>query len=89
MTGRRDSAEAALTEIPEHLLKRSRERRAAMGRGGDAPEGVDDGEKSDDQLSIEQGRLRGVKGGGESGKSSMSAKAPAKTSGTQRRRKAS
>jgi mono/diheme cytochrome c family protein len=28
-----------LTEIPEHLLKRSRERRAAMGRGGDAPEG--------------------------------------------------
>ncbi len=31
-------AEAALTEIPEHLLKRSRERRAAMGLGGDAPE---------------------------------------------------
>jgi mono/diheme cytochrome c family protein len=30
-------AEAALTEIPEHLLKRSRERRAAMGLGGDAP----------------------------------------------------
>lgn len=29
-----------MTEIPEHLLKRSRERRAAMGRGGDAPEGV-------------------------------------------------
>jgi len=29
-----------LTEIPEHLLKRSRERRAAMGRGGDAPEGA-------------------------------------------------
>jgi len=28
-----------LTEIPEHLLKRSRERRAAMGRGDDAPEG--------------------------------------------------
>lgn len=28
-----------MTEIPEHLLKRSRERRAAMGRGGDAPEG--------------------------------------------------
>jgi mono/diheme cytochrome c family protein len=27
-----------LTEIPEHLLKRSRERRAAMGLGGDAPE---------------------------------------------------
>ena len=54
-----------------------------------APEGVDDGEKSDDQLSIEQGRLRGVKGGGESGKSSKSAKAPAKKSGTQRRRKAS
>ena len=27
-----------MTEIPEHLLKRSRERRAAMGRGGDAPE---------------------------------------------------
>ena len=57
--------------------------------GGDAPEGVDDGEKSDDQLSIEQGRLRGVKGGGEGGKSSKSAKAPAKKSGTQRRRKAS
>jgi mono/diheme cytochrome c family protein len=29
-----------LTEIPEHLLKRSRERRAAMGLGGDAPEGA-------------------------------------------------
>lgn len=29
-----------MTEIPEHLLKRSRERRAAMGRGGDAPEGA-------------------------------------------------
>jgi mono/diheme cytochrome c family protein len=28
-----------LTEIPEHLLKRSRERRAALGLGGDAPEG--------------------------------------------------
>jgi mono/diheme cytochrome c family protein len=28
-----------LTEIPEHLLKRSRERRAAMGLGGDAPGG--------------------------------------------------
>ena len=28
-----------MTEIPEHLLKRSRERRAAMGRGDDAPEG--------------------------------------------------
>ena len=28
-----------MTEIPEPLLKRSRERRAAMGRGGDAPEG--------------------------------------------------
>jgi mono/diheme cytochrome c family protein len=27
-----------LTEIPEHLLKRSRERRAAMGLGDDAPE---------------------------------------------------
>jgi mono/diheme cytochrome c family protein len=26
-----------LTEIPEHLLKRSRERRAALGLGGDAP----------------------------------------------------
>jgi mono/diheme cytochrome c family protein len=33
------TAEAALTEIPEHLLKRSRERRAALGLGGDAPEG--------------------------------------------------
>ncbi len=29
-----------MTEIPEHLLKRSRERRAAMGLGGDAPEGA-------------------------------------------------
>ena len=28
-----------MTEIPEHLLKRSRERRAAMGLGGDAPGG--------------------------------------------------
>jgi mono/diheme cytochrome c family protein len=28
-----------LTEIPEHLLKRSRERRAALGLGGDTPEG--------------------------------------------------
>jgi mono/diheme cytochrome c family protein len=28
-----------LTEIPEHLLKRSRERRAALGLGGDAPSG--------------------------------------------------
>ncbi|HEX5366935.1 MAG TPA: cytochrome c [Acidimicrobiales bacterium] len=27
-----------MTEIPEHLLKRSRERRAAVGRGGDTPE---------------------------------------------------
>lgn len=26
-----------MTEIPEHLLKRSRERRAALGLGGDAP----------------------------------------------------
>lgn len=31
--------EEALTEVPEHLLKRSRERRAALGLGGgDAPE---------------------------------------------------
>jgi mono/diheme cytochrome c family protein len=38
---RNQSAEAALTEIPEHLLKRSRERRAALGLGGDdAPEGA-------------------------------------------------
>jgi mono/diheme cytochrome c family protein len=29
-----------LTEIPEHLLKRSRERRAALGLGGDAPGGA-------------------------------------------------
>jgi mono/diheme cytochrome c family protein len=29
-----------LTEIPEHLLKRSRERRAALGLGGDAPAGA-------------------------------------------------
>jgi DNA end-binding protein Ku len=63
--------------------------------GGDAPEaegdgGKGDGGKGDDQLSIEQGRLRGVKGGGEGRKSSSSkAKAPAKKSGTQRRRKAS
>ena len=63
--------------------------------GGDAPEaegdgGKGDGDKGDDQLSIEQGRLRGVKGGGEGRKSSSSkAKAPAKKSGTQRRRKAS
>jgi mono/diheme cytochrome c family protein len=28
-----------LTEIPEHLLRRSRERRAALGLGGAAPEG--------------------------------------------------
>ena len=28
-----------MTEIPEHLLKRSRERRAALGLGGDAPRG--------------------------------------------------
>lgn len=60
--------------------------------GGDAPEAKDDGGgKGDDQLSIEQGRLRGVKGGGEGGKSASSSKskAPAKKSGTQRRRKAS
>jgi mono/diheme cytochrome c family protein len=31
----RDAAEAALTEVPEHLLQRSRARRAAMGLGGD------------------------------------------------------
>ena len=29
-----------MTEIPEHLLKRSRERRAAIGQGGDATEGT-------------------------------------------------
>lgn len=29
-----------MTEIPEHLLKRSRERRAALGLGGDAPAGA-------------------------------------------------
>ncbi len=29
-----------MTEIPEHLLKRSRERRAALGLGGDARRGV-------------------------------------------------
>jgi mono/diheme cytochrome c family protein len=28
-----------LTEVPEHLLRRSRERRAALGLGGDAPAG--------------------------------------------------
>ena len=47
---------------------------------------------SDDQLSIEQSRLRGVQGGGEGGggkRPSRRAKAPAKKSGTQRRRKAS
>jgi mono/diheme cytochrome c family protein len=37
-------AEAALTEIPEHLLKRSRERRAALGLGGDAPADAPAGE---------------------------------------------
>jgi DNA end-binding protein Ku len=45
-------------------------------------------EDGDDQLSIEQGRLRGVKGGGEGGKA-KAAKAPAKKATTQRRRKAS
>ena len=45
-------------------------------------------EDGDDQLSIEQGRLRGVKGGGEGGKG-KAAKAPAKKATTQRRRKAS
>ena len=29
-----DAAEAALTEIPEHLLARSKARRSAMGGGG-------------------------------------------------------
>src|SRR5690606_20077313 len=38
-----ESAEAALTEIPEHLLKRSRERRAALGLGGGAPEAAPGG----------------------------------------------
>lgn len=28
-----------MPEVPEHLLRRSRERRAALGQGGDAPEG--------------------------------------------------
>ncbi|HVG99584.1 MAG TPA: Ku protein [Miltoncostaeaceae bacterium] len=45
-------------------------------------------EDGDDQLSIEQSRLRGVKGGGEGGKA-KAAKAPAKKAATQRRRKAS
>jgi DNA end-binding protein Ku len=64
--------------------------------GGDAPEAAGgDKAKGDDQLSIEQGRLRGVKGGGEGRKSSSSssskskAKTPAKKPATQRRRKAS
>ena len=35
-----------MTEIPEHLLKRSRERRAAMGLGGDAPEGSPGGRRA-------------------------------------------
>jgi len=35
-----------LTEIPEHLLKRSRERRAAMGGDGGAQEGGDSAESS-------------------------------------------
>jgi mono/diheme cytochrome c family protein len=44
VTGRGCVAEDTLTEIPEHLLKRSRERRAAMGLGGDAPaEGAAEG----------------------------------------------
>jgi mono/diheme cytochrome c family protein len=33
-----------LTEIPEHLLQRSRERRAALGLGGDAPTPASGGE---------------------------------------------
>jgi len=33
-----------LTEIPEHLLQRSRERRAALGLGGDAPAPASGGE---------------------------------------------
>ena len=33
----RSSAEDPLTEIPEHLLERSRARRAALGLGGDDP----------------------------------------------------
>ena len=62
---------------------------AAGGDGGDAA-----GEKADedDQLSIEQSRLRGVQGGGEGGggkSGKSSAKTPAKKSSTQRRRKAS
>jgi hypothetical protein len=64
--------------------------------GGDAPEAAGgDKAKGDDQLSIEQGRLRGVKGGGEGRKSSSSssskskAKTPAKKPANQRRRKAS
>jgi DNA end-binding protein Ku len=66
---------------------------AAGGDGGDAdgeaPEAKAD---DDDQLSIEQSRLRGVQGGGEGGRGKggkSSAKTPAKKSGTQRRRKAS
>jgi mono/diheme cytochrome c family protein len=36
-----------LTEIPEHLLRRSRERRAALGQGGDAGSGGDGGAGSE------------------------------------------
>jgi mono/diheme cytochrome c family protein len=36
-TGRSPSIICTVTEIPEHLLKRSRERREAIGQGGDAP----------------------------------------------------
>jgi DNA end-binding protein Ku len=58
---------------------------AAAGDGGDGGGG-----DADDQLSIEQSRLRGVEGGGEGGGGEKKrAKAPAKKSGTQRRRKAS
>ena len=35
-SGTRPSILIGVTEIPEHLLKRSRERRAAVGKGGDA-----------------------------------------------------
>ncbi|MFK7919234.1 MAG: hypothetical protein AB8G14_14255 [Ilumatobacter sp.] len=39
-----------MTEIPEHLLKRSRERRSAIGQGGDA--GASDGAASDTSASV-------------------------------------
>ena len=86
MAGSPDRSEP-MTDVPEHLLRRSAERRAALGKGpaaggdGGAPEavagGVDDGDKIPPHLLARSAAAASGGGGGGGGTATATATAPA------------